>query len=258
MRPQDVAAFVFWTRNARPFFPNVQRLEEAGYRFYFHWTLNNFPPVLETGNPGTRQVIDSMHVLASKISARRIIWRYDPVLFSNQMPPRWHLENFQFLAENIRGASRKCIFSFVDYYKKMEKALASLRKKGITHFNLDYPEKMEFLSKISSIASANEIQLAACCEDECLSPGHVEKARCIDGQLLRNIYPDFDSTLKKQPTRQQCGCAASVDIGAYDSCLFGCLYCYANRNFNRSRDRYRRHDPENPRLIPSSIKNHTR
>ena len=48
--------------------------------------------------------------------------------------------------------------------------------------------------------------------------------------------------------RPACGCAASVDIGAYDSCLHGCAYCYANHG--RAVDRLAAlHDPDSPLLL---------
>ncbi|MFR4222387.1 MAG: DUF1848 family protein [Akkermansia sp.] len=36
--------------------------------------------------------------------------------------------------------------------------------------------------------------------------------------------------LKHQGMRQGCHCIESRDIGAYDTCLNGCKYCYANTN----------------------------
>ncbi len=250
--PQQVGAFVFWTRNARPFFPLLPRLQNEGYRFYFHWTLNRYPAEFEAKNPAAARVIDSMYELADIISPQRLIWRYDPVIVTSQTSLQWHAENFRFLAEKLRGASEKCIFSFVDMYKKVEGPLALLAQKGVSILTADFSKKTAFVRQIAGIAAQNKMQLQACCEDEYLSPGSVEKARCIDNSLLQQLYPEFQPAAQAKPTRNECGCVASVDIGAYDSCLFGCVYCYANRNFSRSRRRFQSHDPDNPRLIPAN------
>ena len=44
-------------------------------------------------------------------------------------------------------------------------------------------------------------------------------------------------------------CAASRGIGAYDTCLAGCRYCYATSSFERSRANYQRHDPQSPQQM---------
>jgi hypothetical protein len=49
--------------------------------------------------------------------------------------------------------------------------------------------------------------------------------------------------LKPSPTRQDCGCAESADIGAYDTCPYGCVYCYANNSRDVALRRMRAHDP---------------
>ncbi|MCA9733069.1 MAG: DUF1848 domain-containing protein [Deferribacteres bacterium] len=248
--PNDVSAFVFWTRNARPFFANISRLVDGGYRFYFHWTLNNYPRIFEPRNPATERAIASFHELAHRISAEKIIWRYDPILFSTETSMQWHVENFQFLAENLSGATRRCIFSFVDLYKKTKRALEKLDDDGIFIYEAEEPEKRNLIKKLANISAQNRIQLAACCEDALLSIDQVEKARCIDAHYVQNIYPDLSVVPGRKATRPQCGCSDSVDIGAYDSCLFGCVYCYANRDFSgRSRKRFQSHNPKNHRLI---------
>ena len=49
---------------------------------------------------------------------------------------------------------------------------------------------------------------------------------------------------KDKSQRAPCGCVQSKDIGAYDSCLHGCVYCYATRSHVDVAGRYARHDPE--------------
>jgi len=35
----------------------------------------------------------------------------------------------------------------------------------------------------------------------------------------------------------------------YDSCLFGCQYCYATSSFEEAKDNHASHDPKSPSLI---------
>jgi sulfatase maturation enzyme AslB (radical SAM superfamily) len=101
---------------------------------------------------------------------------------------------------------------------------------------------MALVRGLRQIASAHGIALHACCEDAVLMEG-VEKAHCVDLELLRPIRPGLPDALKRKPTREECGCVESVDIGAYDTCRFGCIYCYATNSHAAARERARTHDP---------------
>ena len=89
--------------------------------------------------------------------------------------------------------------------------------------------------------------LYACCEDELVGEG-VEKGRCVDLEWIRRLRPEVDEQPKRRPTREQCGCTESVDVGAYDTCVFGCCYCYATKSREAALARLREHDPDDTLL----------
>ena len=55
--------------------------------------------------------------------------------------------------------------------------------------------------------------------------------------------------LKDRGQRAHCGCMASKDIGAYNTCPHFCAYCYANANRETVLANVRRHDPTSPFLV---------
>ena len=250
MKPEDVAAIVFWTRHAGPLMSELDGLRSAGYHFYFNYTLNNYPRELEERVPATEVAIKTMHTLAGLISPNRVHWRYDPVIISAMTPFEWHLKNFLYLAAKLENATRRCYFSFVDNYKKTKRNL----HRHQPDFKLQEPKlsaQRQFIREIAASARKHGITLFACCEDDLLQVDGVEKARCIDSEFLQEVFPEIKGSFPKKPTRNQCGCSVSRDIGAYDSCIFRCIYCYANTNFAvRSAKRHAAHDPLAPCLIP--------
>lgn len=77
------------------------------------------------------------------------------------------------------------------------------------------------------MAAAADIELVSCCYP-LLEQAGIPQGRCVDPDLIRRLRPDLENLdLKPRPTREGCGCAASRDIGAYDTCPGGCVYCYA-------------------------------
>jgi hypothetical protein len=71
----------------------------------------------------------------------------------------------------------------------------------------------------------------------------------VDDEYIARVF-GLDVTHQKDPSqRQVCGCVISRDIGIYDSCLFGCAYCYATSNFERARANHAQHHPDSPSLI---------
>ncbi len=79
LAPEDVDAIVFWTRFPRPLLPHLDELDRCGYRYYFQFTLLDYPRSLETHRPDVRQAVEAFRTLAERIGPERVIWRYDPI-----------------------------------------------------------------------------------------------------------------------------------------------------------------------------------
>jgi hypothetical protein len=244
LRPEDVLAIVFWTRNPRPLLPHLRRLREEGYFYYFHFTINGYPREIETHNPPVAAAIDTLRRVAEVVSPEFVHWRYDPIVLSDRTPPAYHLERFEELSRELEGCTRRCYFSFVDTYGKTKRNLARVtRVHGIRFREPDVAEQRELVRGLRDIARGRGITLYACCEEHLVGEG-VEASHCVDLDTVRALRGDADLYLRHAPTRAECGCVESVDIGAYDTCAFGCAYCYATDTREAALRRLREHDPE--------------
>ena len=57
---------------------------------------------------------------------QKVIWRYDPVIFTKKYTPEYHLKAFEQIAAALRGYTEKCVISFVDLYAKNKKNMKLL------------------------------------------------------------------------------------------------------------------------------------
>ena len=248
LRPDDVMAFVFWSRNYAPLRPYLPELDACGYGAYFHGTLNDYGLPFEPNAPPTARVIESFHALAQRYSPRHLIWRFDPILLSNATPAGMLVEKFGGLAERLRGATLRCVISFADFYRKVRGNLERLTKEGVRCEEPTLEGQIALVRQLVGIAGQYNIRLAACCESGLLAIDGVQQAHCIDSRLLADLFPAKFHQLAPAPTRDGCGCFASRDIGAYDTCVHGCVYCYANSSPAKAMARFQAHDPQQPCL----------
>ncbi len=158
-------------------------------------------------------------------------WRYDTIVLTNALDRAWHLRNFTYLCELLSHFTNECIFSFCDYYKK---TIRNMERLVPDHFRPDISECRDMAEEMAAVASENGIALVSCAHDVLCSE-RIGKARCVDPEILMAVANSRErkeaiSALKPAPTRKGCGCFSSLDIGAYDTCPHGCVYCYANTN----------------------------
>jgi len=229
LRPGAVLAIALWTRDPSPMVVPLRQLAKEGYRFYVQVTLNGYPSFLEPGNPPLARVLDTLRCIRSDHGDHTVVWRYDPVILTTATPPAYHLERVATLAAELVGTTDTCVISLVDLYRKTERnLLPALAAAGESLLPEDPARDGELLLGMAAALEARGIQPALCCEAERTGP-RLPVARCLDDRRIERIL-GRPVRLPARPTRKGCGCRASVDIGAYDTCPRGCVYCYATNS----------------------------
>lgn len=254
LKPADAGLFVFWSKNFAPFMRHLDELDRMGFRFYFHFTITGHPEQFESRVPPWREAAETAQQLADRYSPDHVIWRFDPVIFSSATPPS-HVESvFSHIAPAVSGAVKRCYISYVDYYGKVQKNFESMaaRTGVVFHadteleekikerspragdtfsFDLTMEKRIEFAARLADIAKPHGITLYSCCENYLHegAPG-IQQGHCVDAGLIAKLTRGEVTGLVRRPTRSGCGCFESCDIGAYDTCPHGCIYCYANVN----------------------------
>lgn len=254
--PDAVDAVVFWTRSPRPMLESLPELDRRGFRYYFQYTLIGYPRSLDPLAPPARTAVETFRRLSGEIGSRRVIWRYDPIVISAATPPDDHRRRFERLARALEGFTRRVVISFVDDYARTRRRMAALSSQGAAPIPIvpgssgALPDEIAALvSDLAGCAAAHGMEIHSCAELLDLQPYGVAPGKCIDPHLLEQVFGIELHSGKDPYQRPACGCAASKDIGMYDSCLFGCSYCYATGSFARARRSYRIHDPNGPALL---------
>jgi DNA repair photolyase len=247
----DVDVIVFWTKNAKPILPYLHELDALGYRYYFQYTLNGYGTAIEPHVPNLDASIETFLELSAKIGAAKVIWRYDPIIFSNRTDEGYHREKFAYILEKLQSATKRIVVSVVDDYRKAAANFRSLLANGIeVDKKIDVNQLNSVCSDMSRRAWAANLPIYSCAEQLELSSFGILPGKCIDADLVFDLFGIRVSPEKDKSQRQECGCVKSKDIGYYDTCLHGCAYCYAGtfKAAVRNRDK---HKPTSPSLIDS-------
>jgi hypothetical protein len=250
--PQDLDVIVFWTRNPKPLFPYLDELDRRGYRYYFQYTLLGYPQQIEPHSPARAAAIATFRKLAERIGPQRVIWRYDPLVFSKLTGAQYHTENYARLAAALKDATHRSVVSVMDIYAKTRKRIAQLNQDGLEIGEYQGAPSQRFDDLMDAFVRAahqNGMSIQSCAEDLDLSVYGIQPGKCIDDRYIAATFGLQVDHRKDPGQRKACGCVVSKDIGMYDSCLFSCPYCYATGSFERARHNHAQHDPASPSLL---------
>ena len=243
LTPDVVDGIVFWTKNPLPMLPRLDELQS--YPYYFQFTLNAYGPDLECSLPSKNDVLlPAFRALSEKIGPERVIWRYDPILLTTRYTVQYHLHYFEELARRLSGYTRKCIISFVDLYRSTRSNTKELGLAPLTTV-----EMYSLAQGLAEIAGRYGLVLESCAEEIALEPFGIPHGHCIDRELLEQLLGCRLDLGKDKNQRAACGCAASIDIGMYNTCRNGCKYCYANFSQKSVAANSEKHNPQSPLLF---------
>jgi len=265
---QDTRFIVFWSKNPRPLLNHLDELKERNIGCYIQYTLNDYEKEkLEQGVPSLQQRIDTFKRLVDNLGKGRVIWRFDPLILTDDISIDTLLAKIEHIGDQLQGYTEKLIFSYADIlsYRKVK---ANLEKSHIPYHEWTEPQMLEFAKELSSLNKKWGYTLATCGEKVDLLQFGIEHNHCVDDTLIiRLAYedkalmdflkvktypmptPDLFGNADPLPAdaiilpnntyathgdnrdkgqRLFCGCIVSKDIGEYNTCPHLCEYCYAN------------------------------
>jgi hypothetical protein len=251
LRPEDVDAIVFWSKNPRPLLPRLAELDRLGLRYYFQFTLNDYSSLLEPKVPPLSERIETFRALSWVLGRGRVIWRYDPVILTNITDSAYHRQSFPGLCAQLADHTERVMVSVVDYYRKTIRNLKPLEQEGYRFerrlkANLDLDELLRFLAQT---ATRSGLEIFTCAEERDYTELGIRPGRCIDGELIEKLWGVKRPWKKDRGQRPACGCVVSKDIGETDSCIHHCPYCYATKDQQLAKGKHELHDPHSTALF---------
>lgn len=251
---------VFWSKNPEPLLSYLLELQAQGLHTYLHFTLNDYENEgFEPGLPPLEKRIALFQDISKRLDKGKVIWRFDPLLLTDNIGIDDLLVKIENIGNALQGYTEKMVFSFadIDSYVKVKR---NMQKQHIAYRMFSNDDMLTFAEGLSNLNKKWKYKLASCCEAVDLSSYGIEHNKCIDDNLMlrffaddtllmehiglkRNIFgfTEIVGSMKDKGQRKYCGCISSKDIGHYNTCLHGCVYCYANNSLQKVKEQWEKH-----------------
>ena len=241
LTPDKVDCVQFCSKNYEPILDHLQPIISR-FPTYFHYTITAYGKDVEPGVPTIEKSVETLKKLSAIVGRQRLAWRYDPVLLTDKYTIDRHLETFERMAKELTPYVDRCIFSFVEMYKKVEVNMPELIPLSV--------EDMDILARgFGEIAAKYGLYMQTCGNNGDYSRFGIHSSGCMTLDMIGQANDIEFRKLKHKGMRQGCGCIETRDIGAYDTCLNGCKYCYANKRPQNAVENYKDHDSDSPLLL---------
>ncbi|MDF2845863.1 MAG: hypothetical protein K0R00_4289 [Herbinix sp.] len=244
LTPDVVDCLAFCTKNPAPMLPRIHELDAFG-QFWFV-TITPYGKEIELFVPPKEKVMEDFKKLSVVIGVEKIGWRYDPIFITSKYTLNNHIENFEKMAATLSGYTHDCVISFIDLYEKTKRNFHGVKE-------MTKEERCIIGKEFVRIGKKYEIQIKTCVEGSELSKYGVDCSGCMTKPVIERAIGNSLKVHQKKSTRDGCNCLLGNDIGVYNTCGHGCVYCYANYNQKTVKDNIKRHNPKSPFLIGGNI-----
>ncbi|MBT6310123.1 MAG: DUF1848 domain-containing protein [Rhodospirillaceae bacterium] len=247
LRDEDCSGFIFWTRNAKPFRPELDRTART-HPFVVQYTVTGYPRSLERSVAAADAGIEDIRDISVHYGGKSVVWRYDPVVITDATPAAWHIENFTRIAGALMGSVDEVVVSFAQIYRKTRRNLdRAAHETANAWVDPEDGAKRDLLARLDEIARQSGLALSLCAQPA-LEDG-LTAARCIDATRLDRVAESLGHApvtgsipASNKAPRAGCLCAQSRDIGSYETCPHGCVYCYAVGDPDKAKQAHKAHD----------------
>ena len=240
--PEVVDCIVFWSKDPLPLMKKLDCFKD--YKYYFQFTITPYDTDIEKNLRSKKEIIDTFIELSKRIGKEKVILRYDPIFLTDKYSLDFHKKSFEKLCKSVRGYTDRIVISYLDDYKKSTRNM-----KGINLLELTNDHIFEMAKFIGDAARGSMLEVETCAEGYDLSQFGIKHGKCIDKELIEKIVGYPIKKLNRDGNRELCLCDQSIDIGQYDSCVNGCVYCYANVNKEIARKNNSEHRVDSPILF---------
>jgi len=238
--PDVVDVIGFCTKNPAPMLPHMDMLRSYGQ--YWFVTITPYGTDIEPNVPPKEQVMADFRRLSDIVGPDCVGWRYDPIFISDAYPLERHLRDFETMARTLEGSTHTCVISFIDLYEKVKRNFPEARA-------VSREDRLTLGRAMADICRQCGMVLRPCGEGSELAAFGADCSGCMTIPVYERALGMRLNAPKGKPSRKECACHLSADIGAYHTCAHLCRYCYANHDAKTVAANLRRHDPRSPFLV---------
>lgn len=184
LTPELVDAVIFCSKNYEPALDRLHEITNR-YRTFFHYTLSAYGRDIEPNIPDEETRIKTLITLSKMVGRERLVWRFEPVFFSEDYPLERITETFERIAARISPYVRGCIVAFLEPFYSMHTRMPQVSLP-------DNQSKRAFIERILAVAKKYNL--------------------CVQSCAAQNDYKEMGLTHK--------GCYTLDIIGEANGCVF--------------------------------------